>query len=102
MMFRKSVAAFAVVLVLGSTLGLAGVLTARLDRGTLDRDVRKILADHVGPIKAWLWGGGPDTPGRANASRPGRGDRRSDPPLDTRQGRTQPGPALLEGRRPRQ
>ncbi|AGA31178.1 serine hydrolase [Singulisphaera acidiphila] len=59
MMFRKSVAAFAAVIVLASTLGLAGALTARLDREKLDQDVRKILADHGGPIRAGLWIGGP-------------------------------------------
>ncbi|SIO26403.1 hypothetical protein SAMN05444166_3329 [Singulisphaera sp. GP187] len=59
MTFPKSLAAFAVSLVLASTFGLADVLTYRLDRETLDRDVRKIVADHGGPIRAGLWIGGP-------------------------------------------
>ncbi|WP_406694138.1 hypothetical protein V5E97_24135 [Singulisphaera sp. Ch08] len=59
MMFRKSLAALAVVFVLASTPGLAGDRTAQLDRESLDRNVRKILAEHEEPIRAGLWIGGP-------------------------------------------
>lgn len=59
MIFRKSAAAVAALFLLASTLGLAAVLTARLDREALDQDVRKILDDHGGPIQAGLWIGRP-------------------------------------------
>jgi hypothetical protein len=58
MLLPKSLAALAVVLVVTTALGLAGVETARLNRETLDRDVQKIVADHGGPIRAGLWVGG--------------------------------------------